>query len=88
MKIVEYNNKYDEPIKDLLVELQKYLINIDDWNTQILKTNYREEYFKLDMELVKNQNGKIYLAQEDQDIVGLVIGIINKVDEVDRLTNE
>ena len=88
MKIVEYNNKYDEPIKDLLVELQKYLINIDDWNTQILKTNYREEYFKLDMELVKNQNGKIYLAQEDQDIVGLVIGIINKVDEVDRLTND
>ena len=88
MKIVEYNNKYDEPIKDLLVELQKYLMDIDDWNTQILKTNYREEYFKIDMELVKKQNGKIYLAQEDKDIVGLVVGIINKVDEVDRLTND
>ena len=30
MQIIEYNSKYDEQVKDLLVELQNYLINIDD----------------------------------------------------------
>ena len=33
--IIEYDSKYDEEIKDLLVDLQNYLIDIDDWHTQI-----------------------------------------------------
>ena len=28
--IIEYDSKYDEEIKDLLVDLQNYLIDIDD----------------------------------------------------------
>ena len=28
--IVEYDSKYDEQIKDLLVELQNYLVDIDN----------------------------------------------------------
>ena len=87
MEIVEYDNRYDEQIKDLLVELQEYLVDIDNWNTQILLDNYREEYFKIDMELVTKQNGKIYLAREKDTIIGLVIGIVNKIDEIDKLTN-
>ena len=59
--IVEYDSKYDEQIKDLLVELQNYLIDIDNWHTQIITPEYREKYFKMDMEKVKNQDGKIYL---------------------------
>ena len=39
--IVEYDPKYDEQIKDLLVELQNYLIDIDDWHTQIMSPQYR-----------------------------------------------
>ena len=34
MQIIEYNSTYDEQIKDLLIELQNYLIDIDDWHTQ------------------------------------------------------
>ena len=41
LKIIEYNPKYDEQIKDLLVELQNYLIDIDDWRTQVMLSEYR-----------------------------------------------
>ena len=59
--IVEYNEKYNEQIKELLIELQNYLIDIDDWHTQVMVPEYKEEYFELDMEKVKMQNGKIFL---------------------------
>lgn len=29
MKIIEYENKYIEDVKDLLVELEEYIIKID-----------------------------------------------------------
>ena len=47
MKIIEYNSKYDEQIKDLLVELQNYLIDIDYWHTQVMLPEYREGNFKM-----------------------------------------
>ena len=47
LKIIEYNPKYDEQIKDLLVELQNYLIDIDDWRTQVMLSEYRECNFKM-----------------------------------------
>ena len=88
MEIIEYNPKYDEQIKDLLVELQNYLIDIDDWHTQVMHPNYREGSFKLDSKLVNTQNGKIYLEAENNIIIGLIMGIINNPDEIDKLTND
>ena len=88
MKIIEHNSIYDEQIKDLLIELQNYLIDIDDWHTQILSDNYREDYFKMDLELINKQNGKIFLAIEDTKIIGLVLGAVNLNDEIDKLTND
>ena len=86
--IVEYDSKYDEQIKDLLIELQNYLVDIDNWHTQILKPEYRENMFKLDMEKVKKQNGKIYLYIENNVAIGIIIGIIEEKDEIDKLTND
>ena len=43
--------------------------------------------FKLDLHKVKNQNGKIFLAILDKEVVGLVIGVIEQIDEIDKLTN-
>ena len=76
--IIEYDSKYDEQIKDLLVELQNYLVDIDNWHTQILKPEYRENMFKLDMEKVRKQNGKIYLYIENNVAIGIIIGIIEE----------
>ena len=88
MEIIDYDNKYDEQIKDLIVELQNYLIDIDDWHTQILSNNYREDYFEMDLELINKQDGKIFLAIENNKIVGLVLGAVNLNDEIDKLTND
>lgn len=35
IEIINYDEKYNEEIKDLLVELQKYLVNIDDLKTRL-----------------------------------------------------
>lgn len=86
--IIEYDPKYDEQMKDLLVELQNYLIDIDDWHTQIMLPEYRENSFKMDMNKVENQNGKIYLSIENNILVGLIMGIVEEKDEVDKLTND
>ena len=86
MQIIEYSPKYDEQIKDLLVELQNYLVDIDDWHTQVTLSEYRETYFKMDMDKVKTQNGKIYLAIAEGNVVGLIIGIVDEKDEIDKLT--
>ena len=88
MQIIEYDSKYDEQIKDLLVELQNYLIDIDDWHTQVLLPEYREGTFQMDLRKVNNQEGKIYLAIENELIIGLVMGVVEEKDEIDKLTND
>lgn len=42
MEIVEYSKEYDEQIKDLLVQLQEYLVKIDDLDIEILYKDYNE----------------------------------------------
>lgn len=86
--IIEYDMQYDEQIKDLLVELQNYLIDIDDWHTQVMLPEYRENSFKMDMKKIEKQNGKIYLAIENDIVIGLIIGVVEVKDEIDKLTND
>lgn len=73
MNIVEYNETYAEAVKDLLVELQTYLASLDKRGVLVLKDNYREGYFAYVTEEVQKHNGKIFLAQADDTIVGLVV---------------
>ena len=42
MQIVEYDKKYTENVKDLLVELQEFIVCIDDWKLNIMTAQYRE----------------------------------------------
>ena len=87
MEIIEYDKIYDEAIKDLLVELQEYLVEIDYFKLLKMCPEYREGVFKLNMDDVEKNDGKIYLAKQDNKIIGLVIGTVNERDEEDRLTN-
>lgn len=86
--IIEYDMQYDEQIKDLLVELQNYLIDIDDWHTQVMLPEYRENSFKMDMKKIEKQNGKIYLAIENDIVIGLIMGVVEVKDEIDKLIND
>ena len=78
MKIIEYEDKYAYNVKILLEELQEYIISIDPYHFNILKDDYKDKIYIKDMDEVKNNNGKIYLAQENNQIVGLIIGVIRK----------
>ena len=80
--IIEYSPDYDEEIKDLLVELQQYLSDIDKEEYNIVGNNYREKYFEKTMNEVKKCNGKIFLFRENEKIVGLVVGIVNNDEEI------
>lgn len=85
MKIVEYDNKYEEDVKDLLVELEEYIISIDKDNLDQIGKNYREEMIKFDLEEVNSNNGKSYLAVEDEKAIGLIMGYIVKYEKSDYL---
>ena len=85
MQIIEYEDKYLEDIKDLLVELEEYILSIDKDNLDQLHPEYRDKMAILDLDKVKKGNGKCYIAVENDKAVGLIMGIVIKFDEYDYL---
>lgn len=53
MKIIEYEDKYLEDVKDLLVELEEYILTIDEDNLDKLDYEYRDKMALLDLKEVK-----------------------------------
>lgn len=80
--IIEYESKYDEEIKDLLVQLQQYLADMDKEGYNIVGDEYREKYFEKTIEDVKRYNGKILLYKDNEKIAGLIVGIVNNDETV------
>jgi len=85
MKIIEYDENYLEDIKDLLVELEEYIISIDKDNLDMIHSDYRDKMAILDLEEVNNYNGKCYLAIENDKAIGIIMGCIQPYDEFDYL---
>ena len=82
MKIIEYEDKYLEDVKDLLVELEEYILSIDKDNLDQLHPEYREKMAIKDLEEVENNNGKCYIAVENDKAVGLIMGCIFPYDDM------
>ena len=85
MKIIEYEDKYLEDVKDLLVELEEYILTIDKDHLDQLHPEYRDKMAILDLEEVKNNNGKCYITVEDNKAVAVIMGIVGTYDEYDYL---
>ncbi len=85
MKIVEYEDKYLEDIKDLLVELEEYIIAIDKDKLDQLHPEYREKKAIIDLKEIENNNGKCFIAIEDNKVIGLIMGGIFSYDKYDYL---
>lgn len=85
MKIIEYEEKYLEDVKDLLVELEEYIISIDKDELDQLHHDYREKMAVLDLEEVGNNEGKCYLALDNNKVIGLIMGYVRIYDEYDYL---
>ena len=85
MEIIEYEGKYLEDVKDLLVELEEYILSIDEDNLDQLHPDYRDKMAIIDLEEVNKYNGKCYLAIENGKAIGLIMGCIPPYDEYDYL---
>lgn len=85
MTIIEYEEKYLEDVKDLLVELEEYILTIDKDNLDQLHPEYRDKMAILDLEEVKENNGKCYLAIENDKAIGLIMGTVVSYDKYDYL---
>ena len=75
-KIIEFQSEYTESVKDLLVELQVYLSSLDSRGVLVLKSNYRDGYFNYVMDECCKHNGKIFLAIDDNNVVGVIVAKI------------
>jgi ribosomal protein S18 acetylase RimI-like enzyme len=85
MKIIEYEEKYLEEVRDLLVELEEYILTVDEDELDQLHPEYREKMAIIDLKDVNENNGKCYLAIEDNKVLGLIMGTIPPFDEYDYL---
>ena len=85
MKIIDYEEKYLEDVKDLLVELEEYILNIDIDKLDRLHEEYRDKMAVLDLKEVDENNGKCYLALDDNKVIGLIMGCVRKYEEYDYL---
>ena len=85
MIIREFKNIDIEQIKDLVVELQQYVIEIDKYNLNIISVEYREKYFNYMLEDCISQQGKVFVAEENNQIIGFISGFVQTYDERDKL---
>ena len=85
MEIIEYNDKYLEDVKDLLVELEEYILTIDKDELDQLHPEYRDKMAILNLNEVREYNGKCYLAIEKEKAIGLIMGCIRSYNEYDYL---
>ena len=83
--IIEYEEQYLEDVKDLLVELEEYILTIDQDHLDQLHPDYREMMAELDLKEVSEKNGKCFLAIEDGKAVGLIMGILRDYERYDYL---
>lgn len=70
---------YKEEVKELLEELQEYMISVDKEGYSTITKDYKEKYFEKIIKEVNAYQGKIFLAI-DKKVVGLIIGLINNED--------
>lgn len=85
MQIIEYEDKYLEDVRDLLTELEEYILSIDKDQLDQVHPEYHEKMALIDLEDVKNNNGICYLAIETDKPIGLIMGTIPPYDEYDYL---
>ena len=85
MKIIEYKEKYLEDVKDLLTELEEYLVTIDKDKLDRVHKDYHEKMALVSLQNIKENNGKCYLAIENDKVIGLIMGTIPGYSEYDYL---
>ena len=85
MEIIEYEDKYLEDVRDLLTELEEYIVSIDKDELDWVHPEYHEKMSLVDLNEVNKNSGKCYLAIENDKALGLIMGTIPSYGEYDYL---
>ena len=85
MKIIEYEEKYLEDVRELLTELEEYIVSIDKDELDQVHPEYHEKMALVDLDEINNNDGICYLAIENNKAIGLIMGMIPTYDEYDYL---
>ena len=85
MKIIEYEEKYLEDVRNLLTELEEYIVSIDKDELDRVHPEYHEKMALVDLVEVDKNNGKCYLTIENDKAIGLIMGTIPPYEEYDYL---
>ncbi len=73
VEIAEFTDAHAEAAKDLLVELQTHLSELDGRGVIVLKHNFRDDYFRFVSAETEKQHGKIFIASVRDRAVGIVV---------------
>lgn len=85
MKIIEYEDKYIDDVRDLLTELEEYIVSIDKDKLDCVHPEYHETMALIDLNEIKENDGKCFIAIHDSKVVGLIMGYISQYNEFDYL---
>lgn len=73
LEITEFDKSRESDVKDLLVELQQHLAELDSRGVIVLKDNFRDGYYNYVLHEVERHDGKIFVAVKNGAAVGAVI---------------
>lgn len=83
--IIEYNEDYLEEVRDLLVELEEYIVSLDKDHLDRIHEDYRKKAPLLALKEAQEKDGKCFLWVEDGKAKGMIIGYIRPYEASDYL---
>ncbi len=81
LEIIEYKKKYINDVRDLLVAQETEIMKMDKDELDTIHPDYRIKYTALELAEMRKTNGKCYLAVENGEVIGLVLGAIDIYDK-------
>ena len=85
MQIIEIGLNHYEQVKGLLVDLQKYVIEIDKYKLNIISDEYRDKYFDYMLADCNSNQGKCFVCVDGDKVLGMVAGYVEQYGERDKL---
>ena len=83
--IIEYEEKFLDDVRDLLVELEEYIVSIDKDNLDTFHPEYREKMAIVDLKELEKNEGKCYIYIENGKALALIMGCVRPYDKYDYL---
>jgi len=85
VKIREYQESDRTAFVKLMEQLMDYIVSIDDLKRTRRMPEFGESYVQRTLQKVAENNGIIYVAELDSELVGVVVGTIPEQSKEDQL---